>query len=294
MRWRLSSRLRSDVGRDLPAPGAAHCGLRVCSRCHERSGGPAVVRLPMRWLRCPRGSAVHRQICLARPRPGRGARLQDKWLRIFSMAARSTMAVMILSCPAPPFGQCCMAISKTRLSSRAQPMCPARAWTARASPSHRPSLPAGLPESSISSTGLAPCGTTCDRKLAWPARGVSRVGASIGWKARISTRSSSPSSRPGWCFRCWKAWPQKLLPARPRALIEVQQGCATECPGTWSHGDNITVQEAAMWLPRRRSHCLRPEALPLLAQHFVNSRRCRVFAGCRSVYRLHAEGIPTG
>jgi hypothetical protein len=51
-------------------------------------------------------------------------------VRIFSMTGRSRMAAMILSSPPPQFGQCCMSMSKTRLSSRAQLMRRGRAhWT---------------------------------------------------------------------------------------------------------------------------------------------------------------------
>jgi hypothetical protein len=40
-------------------------------------------------------------------------------LSIFSMTGRSRIAAMILSSPPPQFGQCCMSMSNTRLSSRA-------------------------------------------------------------------------------------------------------------------------------------------------------------------------------
>jgi hypothetical protein len=49
---------------------------------------------------------------------------------------------MIFSSPAPQFGQCCMSMSNTRLSSRAQPDAVRPAWTARLRTRRRSGLPA--------------------------------------------------------------------------------------------------------------------------------------------------------
>ena len=69
--------------------------------------------------------------CRACPRAGErgGARAyRSRCVRIFSITGRSRMAAMILNCPVPQIGQCCMSMSNTRLSSRAQLMRPGRAW----------------------------------------------------------------------------------------------------------------------------------------------------------------------
>ena len=68
----------------------------------------------------------------SRTRPlGGGCGSNPRWLRIFSITGRSRMAAMILSSPAPQFGQRCMSMSNTRLSSRAQLMRASRAWGRR-------------------------------------------------------------------------------------------------------------------------------------------------------------------
>ena len=63
---------------------------------------------------------------------------------------------MIFSSPAPQLGQRCRSMSNTRLSSRAQPMCCARACTGCASPAAGP-------------RAAGPCGTTRARSFAWGA-----------------------------------------------------------------------------------------------------------------------------
>ncbi|MFM1855349.1 MAG: hypothetical protein RLZ83_658 [Pseudomonadota bacterium] len=67
---------------------------------------------------------------------------------------------MIFSSPLPQFGQCCMSMSKTRLSSRAQLMRRDRAY-----------LPSG------STGGMLPAGGGAERPV-WP--GSSRV-TDRGW-----------------------------------------------------------------------------------------------------------------
>jgi len=55
-------------------------------------------------------------------------------VRIVSIATRSRIAAMIFSPPPTRVGQLCRSMSNTRFSSRAQPMCCARACTGFASP----------------------------------------------------------------------------------------------------------------------------------------------------------------
>jgi hypothetical protein len=70
----------------------------------------------------------------SRARPlGGGCGSSPRWVRIFSSTGRSRMAAMILSSPPPQFGQRCMSISNTRLSSRAQLTRCGGAWTGSAS-----------------------------------------------------------------------------------------------------------------------------------------------------------------
>ena len=76
---------------------------------------------------------------------------------------------MILSSPAPQFGQCRMSMSNSRLSSRAQLMRPGRAWAI--STAHGPAAETLAASSSLG----GPCGTTSVRSLA--------VGASTPWFA---------------------------------------------------------------------------------------------------------------
>ena len=59
---------------------------------------------------------------LTRPPSRRGLRVQAQVRQDFPITGRSRMAAMIFSSPAPQFGQCCMSMSKTRLSGRAQLM----------------------------------------------------------------------------------------------------------------------------------------------------------------------------
>jgi hypothetical protein len=71
---------------------------------------------------------------------------------------------MILSSPAPQFGQCCMSMSNTRLSNRAQPMQCGRAWTVWTSHS-------AAAAASVAACACAggPCGTTRGRSFAFGA-----------------------------------------------------------------------------------------------------------------------------
>ena len=66
---------------------------------------------------------------------------------------RTGMLAMILSSPAPQFGQCCMSMSNTRLSSRAQLMGPGRTWASSASRLAATAASAGCCPSA------GPCGT---------------------------------------------------------------------------------------------------------------------------------------
>ena len=75
---------------------------------------------------------------------------------------------MIFSSPPPQFGQCCMSMSKTRLSSSAQLMRCGRTWTVSTSHSATESASVAGPTCSG-----GPCGTTSERSLAF--------GASTPW-----------------------------------------------------------------------------------------------------------------
>jgi hypothetical protein len=75
---------------------------------------------------------------------------------------------MIFSSPAPQFGPCCMSMSNTRLSSRAQLMRCGRTWTVSTSHSATAAVAAG------SSCSSGPCGTTSDRSFA--------LGGSTPWQ----------------------------------------------------------------------------------------------------------------
>ncbi len=118
----------------------------------------------------------------SRARPlGGGCGASPRWLRIFSITGRQgtealafawrkrssgpyasgltpqDLAAMILSAPLPRLGQCCMSMSRARLSSRAHPMrCGAagpgqfrlrshRRWLPRWPPAHEPTKPAAPP-----------------------------------------------------------------------------------------------------------------------------------------------------
>ena len=60
--------------------------------------------------------------------PGRAGTLggdcgsSSRWVTIFSITGRPRMAAMILSFPLPQIGKCCISMSNTRLSTRAQRM----------------------------------------------------------------------------------------------------------------------------------------------------------------------------
>ena len=92
---------------------------------------------------------------------------------------------MILSSPAPQLGQCCMSISNTRLSSRAQAIRCGRSgrsglvsvWT-----THSLAATAAVARSSTS----GPCGTTRDRSLA--------LGASTPWNLMRCRRGRGTSA----------------------------------------------------------------------------------------------------
>ena len=101
---------------------------------------------------------------------------------------------MIFSSPAPQCGQCCMSMSMTRLSSRAQPIRCGRAATVSASPPAAAAASLACPATSATS-GPCPCGTTRARRLAF--------GASTPWNRMRCSRGRgtgarrAPFGRPG-------------------------------------------------------------------------------------------------
>ncbi len=101
---------------------------------------------------------------------------------------------MIFSSPAPQCGQCCRSMSKTRLSSRSQPIRCGRAATVSASPPAAAAASLACPATSAT-LGPCPCGTTRARSLAF--------GASTPWNRMRCSRGRgtgarrAPFGRPG-------------------------------------------------------------------------------------------------
>jgi hypothetical protein len=96
----------------------------------QRSAAP---RAPGPWVAigdpAPGESGSSRSLATRAQRPWRSPGANCPQDRLGPCSPRR-MAAMILSSPATQFGQGCMSMSKTRLSSRAQLMRPGRAWGA--------------------------------------------------------------------------------------------------------------------------------------------------------------------
>ena len=148
---------------------------------------------------CLRRPAPLRRRILAAPRApcpwagGWGA--NPRWLRILSITGRSMSAAMILSSPLPKFGQRCRAMSKTRLSSRAQLMRTGQTWAVWAT---HWTPQAATPGASSSLGG--PSGTTRERSFAFGASTPwNRMRCSLGRGTSAASRYRNSSGPITWC-----------------------------------------------------------------------------------------------
>jgi putative ABC transport system permease protein len=108
------------IGGMFPAVRAARMPITYALRAVGMGMGIVVSNaLEVRRGRPCAGAAQVAKRCpasRARPRGG-GCGSSPRWVRIFSITGRSRMAAMILSSPAPQFGQCCMSMSNTCFNS---------------------------------------------------------------------------------------------------------------------------------------------------------------------------------